>query len=357
MYTPLKNISPKLQITLKGNYYENMRVGFKRIIKRFLTILLAVNVGLIATPSTSQSVEIGKSELIEWSRGFNTLSFGLTGDHTDIQKYLPWYRYDPVNSPFISSQVPLSIRVPVAILLDFSKNDCINIPVKIRREVPMAIATDSLNALSIDFYPFQSPIVSKTKAFESKPEISFGPSNWANNSEVSEIQLPACKDTLVIPGKTSLGSSLSVNFVWKYSRDLASLKGETSKCKEIISDKCVISQRSIMSIELLSNSSRNIELPMIYETSIKEIQDFLDTNPCFPNGVGDRLLSPITCANASKNVEILKSELLAIKPLVVQKPQTKLNTKKSMEITCAKGKTFRKVTGIAPKCPKGYVKK
>jgi hypothetical protein len=221
-----------------------------------------------------------------------------------------------------------------------------------RREVPHGVATDVLNILSVDFYLSSS----KAKAFELNPILTLGPTNWIDGVDVIEIQIPVCKNSILDPNKSSLGTYLNLGFTLKYSRDLTSLKGEVSKCKEIVSDKCVITERSSTGISIVSNAKQNSELIELYETSIKSFQDLIDSNPCYPGGVGDQLLSPVYCVNAGRNIQILKNELLAIRAPVIQKPLGSSSTKKSSVITCTKGKISKKVIAINPKCPKGFKK-
>jgi hypothetical protein len=352
MYTPLKNFSPKIQLTYSGYYNWSMRLGTKRSIKHFLTILLAVNVGLLAAPTTSQSAETAQSDFVEWTNGFNWLDFELNGSHTDIQRYFPWYKYDFDNSAYISIKAPVSIRIPSAIKLDFSQKDCINLPIKIRREVSHEVVADISNPLNIEFYQFP-----KTKGFPSNQLLTVGPSNWVAGADTLEIQLPVCKIEITDPRSSSLSTYLNLSFSIKYSRDLASLRGETSKCKEIISDKCVISERASAGISIVTSAKQNLELISLYETSIKNLQDLIDSNPCYPGGVGDQLLSPVYCVNALRNIQILRNELLPLKTPLVKVPLSKSSAKKSLPITCAKGKTIKKFSGANSKCPKGYVKK
>ena len=335
----------------RGYYYWFMRVRINRNFKRFLTVLIAVNVGLLVAPSNSQSAETVRSDFIEWTNGFNWLNFGLTGSHAEIQRYFPWYKYDLDNSPYISIQAPVSIRIPSAIKLDFSQRDCINLPIKVRREVPRAVTADSLNILNVDFFLSSS----KSKTFEINPIFTLGPTNWLDDISIIEIQIPVCKNSILDPNKSSLGTYLSLGFTLKYSRDLASLSGETSKCKEFISDKCVITDRASTGISIVSNVKQNPELIELYETSIKNSQDFIDTKPGYPGGVGNQLLSPVYCVNAGRNIQILKNELLAIQAPAFQKPSVNSSTKKT--ITCIKGKATKKVTAVNPKCPTGYKKK
>jgi hypothetical protein len=44
-------------------------------------------------------------------------------------------------------------------------------------------------------------------------------------------------------------------------------------------------------------------------------------------------------------------------PTPVASAPAKAIAKKSISITCVKGKTSKKVTGVNPKCPTGYKKK
>jgi hypothetical protein len=57
MYTPPKNIFPKLQNAFKGNYYWNMRDGTLGNIKRFLSISLAITILALGIPSQSFAAE------------------------------------------------------------------------------------------------------------------------------------------------------------------------------------------------------------------------------------------------------------------------------------------------------------
>ncbi len=240
------------------------------------------------------------------------MMFGVSGGHSETQNYFPWFKYDPENSPYISSQAPLSIRTPKSIILDFSNKDCINIPIQIRREVPKSVAVDESNVLSVEFYPLRLNLSSQT-VFSESPIYTFGPNSWNSDSNVIEIQLPACRNLIGTSKKSLEGSYLNLSFAHKYSRNLSALNGETSKCMEIISDKCIFTQRSSGSIDLVVNNDRVVLLPELYKSKIKELQDYLDSKPCYPGGIGDQLDANIYCANARDNIKLLNNELPAIR--------------------------------------------
>jgi len=65
---------------------------------------------------------------------------------------------------------------------------------------------------------------------------------------------------------------------------------------------------------------------------------------------------------SAKNFEYssptLKVKLQQEAPVAVAQPATKVQTtKKIITISCSKGKVVKKISGISPKCPIGYVKK
>ena len=335
--------------------------------KRFTTSIVLSFALIVAQPHSAQSAEITKSEYVEWNLGFYWLGFGVGGYHTDIQKYLAWYQYDPENAPFISSQAPLSLRTPKSIHIDFSKNNCVSFPIQIRREVAKNFATDTLNPLSIDFFPL-SLNISSSKVFGSEPILSVGPADWVNDSDLIEKQIPICKE-IIGTSKESLGGSyLSLSFVTKYARDLNSLQGEDSKCQKLLSGKCEFSQRSQGAITIVTDKSKAIEQPTLYNLEIKKLQEFLDSKPCFPGGIGDQLLANIYCANAIRNIEILKKELPTIQAAADKAAADKAAADKAAAdkaaakpairvktIFCFKGKISLKVIiGKSPKCPTGY---
>lgn len=279
--------------------------------RKLATSVLLIFSFLVTQTPNAQSTELAKSEYVEWNLGFYWLKFGVNGLHTDIQKYLPWYRYDPENAPFISSQAPLSMRTPKSILLDFSKNDCVAIPLQIRREVGKNFTSDTLNPLSVDIYPL---ILNRStsKYFDSKPILSIGPSDWIGDSDQIEKQVSVCKEIIGTSKKSLEGSSLTLAYVTKYERDISALQGEISKCEEMLNGKCVFSVRYAGSIGILTNNLSAIEQPNRYNLEIKKLQDFLDSKPCYPGGIGDQLLSNIYCSNAMRNIEILNRELPVI---------------------------------------------
>ena len=119
----------------------------KRQLAKLILIFFCLNIFI----PHSQAVDAPKSQFVEWSPGFNWLALDLNGLHSEIQGYLPWYRYDPANAPFVSSQAAFSARLPKASLLDFSKSDCVGIPIQIRREVSQEFAKDIVNVFSLDF--------------------------------------------------------------------------------------------------------------------------------------------------------------------------------------------------------------
>ena len=345
--------------------------------KRFFMSTLLILTLIVAQPPSAQSVEIAKSEYVEWNLGFYWLMFGVNGLHTDIQKYLPWYRYDPENAPFISSQAPLSIRTPKSILLDFSKNDCVAIPLQIRREVAKSFATDTLNPLSLEF----NPLIlnnSSSKVFEIKPVLSIGPSDWSNDSDLIEKQISVCKEIIGTSKKSLEGSYLTLAFVTKFERDISALQGEIDKCEQLLNGKCVFSVRTAGSITILTSNSKAIEQPILYNSEIKKLQEFLDSKPCYPGGIGDQLLSNIYCSNAIRNIEILKREIPAIQAaadkaaadkaaadkaaadkaaeLLAQQiaVAAKVAQVKKTTLVCVKGKLSKKVSAVNPKCPAGY---
>ena len=356
----------------------------------------------------SQAVDAPKSQFVEWSPGFNWLALDLNGLHSDIQSYLPWYRYDPANAPFISSQAAFSTRLPKASLLDFSKSDCVGIPIQIRREVSQEFAKDIVNVFSLDF----TIAISKGSIRESQPVLTVDPSYWGKSTNLIEVLVPVCK---VIFGTSQIsleGSSLVLGMTLKYTRDLTALQGESNKCTQVLIAKCIFSARYTTGISIVTNNLLAIQQPTIYDLEIKKLQDFLDSKPCFPGGVGNQLLSNIYCANASQNIEILKQELPSIKvaadkvvaelkakqeaEVAAVKAAAELKAKQEAEakaaaelkakqeaeakaaaelkakqeaeakaaaiaaankkttITCVKGKTTKKVTAIKPKCPSGY---
>jgi hypothetical protein len=280
--------------------------------KRILISVLTLTICLLGISPQSQSVEPNKSEFIEWNLGYWWLMFGVSGSHNDIQNYFPWYNYDPENSPYISSQAPLSIRIPKSIILDFADKDCINIPIQIRREVPKSVVVDESNILNLEFYPLRLNLSSQT-IFSESPIYKLGPNSWNSDSKVVEVQLPACKNLIGTSKKSLEGSYINLSFVHKYSRNLNSLNGETSKCMQIISDKCVFTVQSSGSIDLVVNNDRVVLLPELYNSKIKELQDYLDSKPCYPGGIGEQLDANIYCANARDNIQLLNNELPAIK--------------------------------------------
>ena len=343
---------------------------------------MAMIVCLTGLMPNSQSAEISKPEFVEWNPGFFWLAFGLSGTHSEIQSYLPWYQYDPENAPYISSQVALSLRPPKSILLDFTKNDCIGIPIQVRREVTQEIAMNTLNTLTIDFYPIT--IYSKLQMFDSQPIFTVGPNNWTDASNVIEVQIPVCKEIVGTSKKSLEGSYLNLGYVFKYTRDLSTLQAGISKCDQVIGDKCIISTRATGPVAVVTNNYQSIEQPALYSLEIKKLQDFLDSKPCFPGGIGSQLLSNVYCANASQNIEILKRELplitaaaekaaadkAAAEKAAADKAAAELKAQQEAEakaksdaarkkstITCIKGKTVKKVTAVNPKCPSGYKRK
>jgi len=375
----------------------------KRQLAKMILTLFCLNIFI----PHSQAVEPPKSQFVEWSPGFNWIALELNGLHSDIQSYLPWYRYDPANAPFISSQAAFSIRLPKASLLDFSKSDCVGIPIQIRREVSQEFAKDLVNVFRLDF----TIAISKGSLFESQPVLTVDPSYWGKSTNLIEVLVPVCK---VIFGTSQIsleGSSLILGLTLKYTRDLTALQGESSKCTQVLISKCIISTRYTTGISIVTNSLLAIQQPTIYDLEIKKLQDFLDSKPCFPGGVGNQLLSNIYCANASQNIEILKQELPSIK-VAADKVVAELKAKQEVEakaaaelkakqdaedaaakaaaelkakqeaeaivaadlkakqeaaakaaalkkttIVCVKGKLTKKVTAVKPKCPAGYKKK
>ncbi len=361
----------------------------KRQLAKMILTLFCLNIFI----PHSQAVEPPRSQFVEWSPGFNWIALELNGLHSDIQSYLPWYRYDPANAPFISSQAAFSIRLPKASLLDFSKSDCVGIPIQIRREVSQEFAKDLVNVFRLDF----TIAISKGSLFESQPVLTVDPSYWGKSTNLIEVLVPVCK---VIFGTSQIsleGSSLVLGWTLKYTRDLTALQGESSKCTQVLIAKCIISTRYTTGISIVTNSLLAIQQPTIYDLEIKKLQDFLDSKPCFPGGVGNQLLSNIYCANASQNIEILKQELPSIKlaadkvvaelkakqeaEVAAVKAAAELKAKQEVEvkaaaelrakqeaeakaaaiaamkkttITCVKGKLTKKVTAVKPKCPAGY---
>jgi hypothetical protein len=64
----------------------------------------------------------------------------------------------------------------------------------------------------------------------------------------------------------------------------------------------------------------------------------------------------LSAANFEYSAPVIKAKLSQVAsapaPSATQKPVAKKTT-----ITCVKGKTVKKVTAVAPKCPAGYKKK
>ena len=199
------------------------------------------------------------------------------------------------------AEAAFSIRLPKASLLDFSKSDCVGIPIQIRREVSQEFAKDLVNVFRLDF----TIAISKGSLFESQPVLTVDPSYWGKSTNLIEVLVPVCK---VIFGTSQIsleGSSLILGLTLKYTRDLTALQGESSKCTQVLISKCIISTRYTTGISIVTNSLLAIQQPTIYDLEIKKLQDFLDSKPCFPGGVGNQLLSNIYCANASQSVQIL----------------------------------------------------
>jgi hypothetical protein len=372
----------------------------KRQLAKLILIFFCLNIFI----PHSQAVDAPKSQFVEWSPGFNWLALDLNGLHSEIQGYLPWYRYDPANAPFVSSQAAFSTRLPKASLLDFSKSDCVGIPIQIRREVSQEFAKDIVNVFSLDF----TIAISKGSIRESQPVLTVDPSYWGKSTNLIEVLVPVCK---VIFGTSQIsleGSSLVLGMTLKYTRDLNALQGESNKCTQVLIAKCIFSARYTTGISIVTNNLLAIQQPTIYDLEIKKLQDFLDSKPCFPGGVGNQLLSSIYCANASQNIEILKQELPSIQ-VVADKVAAELKAKqeaaakaaaelkdkreaaakaaaelkdkreaeakaaaelkakqdaaaksaaiKKTTITCVKGKLTKKVTAMRPACPAGYKKK
>jgi len=144
-------------------------------------------------------------------------------------------------------------------------------------------------------------------------------------------------------------------------------------------------------VAVVTNNFLSIEQPALYSLEIKRLQDFLDSKPCFPGGIGNQLLSNVYCANASQNIEILKreqplitaaaekaaaekaaaekaaaekaaaekaaAEKAAAEKKAKQEAEFKVSLQKKTTITCVKGKLTKKVTAVKPMCPGGYKKK
>ena len=371
----------------------------KRQVAKLIIILFCLN---IVIPH-SQGVDAPKSQFVEWSPGFNWIALELNGLHSDIQTYLPWYRYDPANAPFVSSQAAFSTRLPKSSLLDFSKSSCIGIPIQIRREISQEFAKDLVNVFSLDF----TIAISKGSLFESQPILIVDPSYWGKSTNLIEVLVPVCKDIFGTSKNSLEGSSLVLGLTLKYTRDLTALQGESSKCTQVLVDKCIIATRYTTGISIVTNNYLAIQQPTVYDLEIKRLQEFLDSKPCFPGGVGNQLLNNMYCANASQNIDILKQELPSIKAAaelvaaelkakqeaeVVAKAVAELKAKQEAEakaaaelkakqeaeakaaaelkakqeaaakaaalkrttITCIKGKLTKMVTAVKPKCPAGY---
>jgi hypothetical protein len=221
--------------------------------------------------------------------------------------------------------------------------------------------------------------------------LSFGPSDWIGDSDQIEKQISVCKEIIGTSKKSLEGSSLTLAFVTKFERDISALQGEISKCGELLNGKCVFSVRSAGSIEILTSNSKAIEQPILYNLEIKKLQDFLDSKPCFPGGIGDQLMANIYCSNAVRNIEILKRELPTIQAAAEKAAAEKAAAEKAAAekaaaekaaaekaaaekaaaekaaakpvpkpvakekaIVCLKGKSSLKVIGKNPKCPAGY---
>ncbi len=372
----------------------------KRHLAKLLLILFCLNIFI----PHSQAVDAPKSKFVEWSPGFNWIAFELNGLHSDIQSYLPWYRYDPANTPFVSSQAAFSTRLPKASLLDFSKSDCVGIPIQIRREVPQEFARDLVNVFNLDF----TIAISKGSLFESQPILTVDPSYWSKSTNLIEVLVPVCKVLFGTSHNSLEGSSLLLGLTLKYTRELTALQGESNKCTQILASKCIISTRFATGISIVTNNSLAIQQPAIYEVEIRKLQEFLDSKPCFPGGVGNQLLSNIYCANASQNIDILtqelplikveadkvavelkakqeaeiaaikaaaelkakqEAEILAVKAAAELKAKQEAELKTQQEaaakaalakkttITCIKGKLTKKATAVKPKCPVGFKKK
>jgi len=91
MYTPPKNIFPKLQNAFKGNYYWNMRDGTLGNIKRFLSISLAITILALGIPSQSFAAEgitqISLSTSVARPGEKITIEFEINAPQNADQKY------------------------------------------------------------------------------------------------------------------------------------------------------------------------------------------------------------------------------------------------------------------------------
>ena len=91
MYTPPKNIFPKLQNACKGNYYWNMRDGTLGNIKRFLSISLAITILALGIPSQSFAAEgitqISLSTSVARPGEKITIEFEINAPQNADQKY------------------------------------------------------------------------------------------------------------------------------------------------------------------------------------------------------------------------------------------------------------------------------
>ena len=331
----------------------------------FLTLVL-LSSGL---PSNSYANSNG--EALVWKPWTLRPAFQQNANHIDLSKKIKWYSWDVENKYFLSFRQPFSIRVAEEVKIANVNVNCTSVPIRVKRELSQKEASDLDNQTLIQFFQadfgFNKGIT--PSQLSSKPIIfTINPSSWNVVEDEIKLDVPVCADSIGKSLAELVGNSVTINLRIAYSTNFdENLNKIDPKCDEILGDKCMFYSpiQPIFGIKF-SQSSLNLEnLKYAYQETIDKEKDYLQAKPCdvpyasFDQQSNSNIMvkdNRALCESSQRNLNFLNSEIARASKLLQPTPISTVSPKLT-KITCVKGKTTKKVTGINPKCPKGFKKK
>lgn len=337
--------------------------------KQLTSIFLALIVIVFAQPSNSYANSNG--EVLVWKPWTFGLAFDHNANHIDLSKKIKWYSWDVENKYFLSFRQPFSIRLAQEVKITDIKASCTSVPIRVKRELSKKEATDVSNQTLIQFFQADFGLnkgITRSQLY-SKPIIfTIDSSSWNVVDDEIQLAVPICANSI---GKSLVelsGNSVTMNLRIVYSTNFdENLNKIDPKCDEILGDRCMF-YSPIQPIFGIKFSESNLDfesLKYAYQETIDKEKNYLQAKPCeVPYLSHDKQSNSnimvkdnkALCESAQRNLDFLNSEIAKATKLLQPSPSTTVSPK-LVKITCIKGKTTKKVSGINPKCPKGYKKK
>jgi hypothetical protein len=365
-------------------------------------LIIFVTLAFLSTGLASNSYADTNGEALVWSASpiRPSINLGTSYNHIDASKKLKWYVWDLEKNYFLSNRQPYSIRIAKEIKLIDKNANCTSVPINIRRELSEKDILDTSNQTYIQFFQadFGSNRSITPTQITARPIIlTINPTSWKGKSQEEIIShLPICKDSIGKSIADLIGNEVTINFRIAYSTNVdETLMNIDPKCTEVLEGKCMFYSgvTRILGVKF-NQSDLNLEsMKYAYQETIDKEKDYLQAKPCdVPYASYDQQSNSnimvkdniALCESSQRNLNFLNSEISRASKLLQPTPSpsptptklasatptpaptlvatpspnpTKVAVAKRITITCMKGKTTKKVTGINPKCPSGFRRK